>query len=68
MYQPYSLLRILLRRVGVVLIGMLALPLMLLLPKPKRAAFYSLMHRFWTKTSTKPVWLKESEHGAQQLY
>ncbi|MEJ2762671.1 DUF2517 family protein [Photobacterium sp. MCCC 1A19761] len=68
MYQPYSLLRILTRRIGVVLVGIAALPLMLLLPKPKRASFYSLMHRFWTKTSTKPVWLKESEHGTQQLY
>lgn len=67
MYTPYSLLRILLRRIGVILVGLLALPLMMLLPKPKRASFYSLLHRFWIKTSTKPVWLKASEQGAQHL-
>jgi hypothetical protein len=29
-----------------------------------RARFYSYLHRIWSKTSTKPVWLKMSERGS----
>ncbi|BAN95564.1 hypothetical protein E05_07980 [Plautia stali symbiont] len=48
-----------LRRVLVVLIGVLALPVMLF--RQDRARFYSYLHRMWCKTSTKPVWLAQSE-------
>ncbi|MBK4768751.1 MAG: DUF2517 family protein [Pantoea sp. Morm] len=59
MYQAYPLAKIVLRRVLVVLIGVLALPVMLL--RQDRARFYSYLHRMWCKTSTKPVWLAQSE-------
>ncbi|MFV4846846.1 YbfA family protein [Edwardsiella tarda] len=59
LYPPYSWPRILLRRSGVIVIGTLALPVMLL--HKDRARFYSYLHRVWCKTSDKPVWLSESE-------
>ncbi|UCQ56771.1 YbfA family protein [Edwardsiella piscicida] len=59
MYQRYSWPRIWLRRAGVILVGTLAFPVMLL--RHDRARFYSYLHRVWSKTSDKPVWLAESE-------
>jgi hypothetical protein len=62
MYQAYPLYKIVLRRVLVVLIGLLALPVMLF--RQDRARYYSYLHRMWCKTSTKPVWLAQSEATA----
>ncbi len=59
MYQAYPLYKIVLRRVLVVLIGLLALPVMLF--RQDRARFYSYLQRIWCKTSNKPVWLAQSE-------
>ncbi|MBK0099440.1 YbfA family protein [Erwinia sp. S63] len=59
MYQAYPLYKIVLRRVLAVLVGILALPVMLF--RQDRARFYSYLHRIWCKTSTKPVWLAQTE-------
>ena len=53
MFHPYSLTQIILRRIYVLLVGMLAFPVMLF--RSDRARFYSYLHRIWNKTSTKPV-------------
>jgi len=66
MYQNYSLYKVILRRVAAVIIGVLALPVMLF--RQDRARFYSYLHRFWSKTSTKPVWLAQSEAAACDFY
>ena len=66
MYQKYPLHRILLRRSGVVLAGTLALPVMLF--RRDRARFYSYLHRVWSKTSDKPVWLAQSEEVTPDFY
>lgn len=59
LYQPYSLHRILMRRLVVILVGVAALPVMLF--RHDRARFYSYLHCVWLKTSTQPVWLAQSE-------
>ncbi|MGF1714150.1 DUF2517 family protein [Photobacterium chitinilyticum] len=68
MYKSFSLVRIFLRRVLVVLVGVLTFPVMIFLPVDKRSRFYSYLHRYWLKISTKPVWLEEVEHGPHDLY
>lgn len=65
-YVVYPWYRVVLRRIVVVLAGMLALPVMLFWPG--RARFYSYLHRVWLKTSDKPVWLEQSEHAAGYFY
>ena len=66
MFHPFSLTQIILRRTLVLLVGVLAFPMMLFLRY--RALFYSYLHRIWSKTSTKPVWLKMSERGERIFY
>ncbi|WP_233961907.1 YbfA family protein [Pectobacterium versatile] len=66
LYTTYPLHRILLRRVAVVAIGVLALPVMLF--RRDRARFYSYLHRVWLKTSDKPVWMAQSEAAACDFY
>ncbi|MGF1729588.1 DUF2517 family protein [Photobacterium kasasachensis] len=68
MYKSFSQIRIFFRRVLVVLVGVISFPVMIFLSVDKRSRFYSYLHRYWLKTSTKPVWLEESEHGSQDLY
>ncbi|CAI1525842.1 TPA: YbfA family protein [Serratia fonticola] len=65
-YQAYPLHRVLLRRSAVILIGVLALPVMLF--RADRARFYSYLHRVWTKTSNKPVWLQQAETASCDFY
>ncbi|MCR0999434.1 YbfA family protein [Serratia rubidaea] len=65
-YQAYPLHRILLRRGGVILAGVLALPVMLF--RSDRARFYSYLHRVWSKTSDKPVWLQQAELASGDFY
>ncbi|ENY73297.1 YbfA family protein [Aeromonas diversa] len=66
MFQPFTLTRIVLRRCFVLLIGLLAFPVMLF--RRDRARFYSYLHRIWCKTSSKPVWLKQSERAERIFY
>ncbi|MCW8327567.1 YbfA family protein [Photobacterium sp. SDRW27] len=68
MYTPYPQWYIYLRRTFVVLVGVSTFPVMVFTPNSTRSRLYSYLHRYWLKTSTKPVWLEESERGAQQLY
>ncbi|MGM3161167.1 YbfA family protein [Dickeya undicola] len=65
-YVVYPWYRVVLRRIGVVLVGILALPVMLCWRG--RSRFYSYLHRVWLKTSEKPVWLEQSEHAAGYFY
>ncbi|CAI0827695.1 MULTISPECIES: YbfA family protein [Serratia] len=65
-YQAYPLHRVLLRRSAVILIGVLALPVMLF--RADRARFYSYLHRVWSKTSNKPVWLQQAETASCDFY
>ncbi|GAK25446.1 YbfA family protein [Serratia liquefaciens] len=65
-YHAYSLHRILLRRSAVILAGVVALPVMLF--RSDRARFYSYLHRVWSKTSDKPVWLQQAELVSCDFY
>lgn len=58
-YNSYTKSHILARRTGAIALGVLVFPVMLF--HPKRAQFYSYLHRVWSKTSNKPVWLAQSE-------
>ncbi|MGL5285033.1 MAG: YbfA family protein [Aeromonas sp.] len=66
MYHSYSLTQIVLRRTGVLALGILAFPVMLM--REDRARFYSYLHRVWCKTSSKPVWLTQSERAERLFY
>jgi hypothetical protein len=66
LYQHYSLQRIVLRRIAVIIAGTLALPVMLF--RQDRARFYSYLHRVWSKTSSQPVWLAQSEAAGCDFY
>jgi len=68
MYTRFPLYRIILRRSFVVLAGVLSFPVVVFLPISHRSRFYSYLHRVWLKTSTKPVWLKQTEHGVKELF
>lgn len=65
-YQAYPLHRVLLRRSAVILASVLALPVMLF--RADRARFYSYLHRVWSKTSNKPVWLQQAETASCDFY
>lgn len=58
-YNEYTKKHVLARRTGAVALGVVAFPVMIF--HPKRAQFYSYIHRVWSKTSDKPVWLAKSE-------
>lgn len=66
MYENYSSLKIITRRIAVIVIGLLALPIMLL--RDDRARFYSYLHRVWCKTSQKPVWLAQAEAAGGDIW
>ena len=66
MYSIYPLHKIILRRAAVIIVGILALPVMLF--RRDRARFYSYLHRVWSKTSTKPVWLAQAEAAGGDFY
>ena len=66
MYKTFPLYTIIFRRILVVLAGVLAFPIMACLQS--RSQFYSYLHRSWHKTSTKPVWLKQTEKGSKELF
>ncbi|MBD1226131.1 YbfA family protein [Xenorhabdus griffiniae] len=58
-YRAYSWHQVLLRRIGAISLGVIALPVMLF--RRDRARFYSYLYKVWRKTSDKPVWLERSE-------
>lgn len=64
--HTYSLLMILLRRSTVILVGTVVFPIMLF--RADRARFYSYLHRVWSKTSDKPVWLQQVEAAPCDFY
>lgn len=66
MYHHYPVHKIVLRRAAVILIGLLTFPFMLL--HHDRARFYSYLHRIWSKTSSKPVWLAQAEAAGGDFY
>lgn len=66
LYKKYLWPVVLLRRVFVIVAGLLALPLMLFWRD--RARFYSYLHRVWVKTSEKPVWQEMAEKSAGDFY
>lgn len=66
LYQQYPLHRIIMRRTGVIIVGLLALPVMLF--RSDRAKFYSYLHRVWSKTSSQPVWLAQSEAVGSDIW
>ncbi|KHT63141.1 hypothetical protein RJ45_13525 [Photobacterium gaetbulicola] len=68
MYTRYSPLRIFVRRVFVVTVGIVTFPVMMFTAMETRSRLYSYLHRVWLKTSTKPVWLIQTERAAQHLY
>lgn len=65
-YIHYPAHQVILRRTFVVVAGVLALPVMLF--RKERARFYSYLHRVWSKTSNKPVWMEQSEKAASDFY
>jgi len=66
LYKAYPAYLIFIRRVLAVLIGVSALPLMLFWKD--RACFYSYLHRVWSKTSSKPVWMEQAEAASADFY
>ena len=66
LYQTYPVWLIVLRRLIVITVGVAALPVMLFWKD--RARFYSYLHRVWSKTSNKPVWMEQSEAAAGDFF
>jgi len=66
LYKKYPAHQVFLRRALVIVAGVVALPVMLFWKD--RARFYSYLHRVWTKTSEKPVWMAQSEAAACDFY
>ncbi len=59
MYKAYSLVKIVMRRLLVILGFLVLLPCLPFIKQP--AKYTSVLYRMWIKTSTKPVWIKSSE-------
>ena len=66
LYKEYPAHVVLLRRTFAVVAGVLALPVMLFWKD--RARFYSYLHRVWSKTSDKPVWMDHAERAPCDFY
>ncbi|RPH30479.1 DUF2517 family protein [Buttiauxella warmboldiae] len=66
LYKDYPLHQVFLRRICVVVVGILALPVMLFWKD--RSRFYSYLHRVWSKTSEKPVWMAQAEAASGDFY
>ena len=66
LYKTYPVHIIFARRAFAVAAGVLALPVMLLWKD--RARFYSYLHRVWSKTSDKPVWMEQAEKATCDFY
>lgn len=66
MYQRYPLYRIILRRIVVVILAVVTSPVMIF--HRDKSRYYSYLHRVWSKTSTKPVWLSLAEKAPKDFY
>ncbi|PIJ48771.1 hypothetical protein BL250_02620 [Erwinia sp. OLTSP20] len=66
LYHPYSPLHIFFRRLLALTLGVLLFPLML--RRRQRTRCYSYLHRYWSKTSEKPVWLSQAESTGAYYY
>lgn len=66
LYRKYPAHIVLLRRTFAVVAGIVALSVMLFWKH--RARFYSYLHRVWSKTSDKPVWMAQAEEAACDFY
>jgi hypothetical protein len=66
LYKAYPAHIVFLRRAFAVAAGVIALPAMLFWKD--RARFYSYLHRVWSKTSDKPVWMDQAEKAASDFY
>lgn len=66
LYKEYPAHIVFLRRTFAVVAGVLALPVMLFWKD--RARFYSYLHRVWSKTSDKPVWMEQAEKVSCDFY
>jgi len=66
MYQSYSSRVVLVRRLLVVVVGCLAFPFAIW--RADRARLFSLLHRYWLKTSEQPVWMAENERSVRELF
>ena len=66
LYREYPAWLIFLRRTYAVAAGVLALPFTLFWKD--RARFYSYLHRVWSKTSDKPVWMDQAEKATGDFY
>lgn len=66
LYKEYPAHIVILRRTFAVAAGIIALPVMLFWKD--RARFYSYLHRVWSKTSDKPVWMDQAEKAASDFY
>lgn len=66
LYPTYPAWQVMLRRLLVVIVGVAALPVMLFWKD--RARFYSYLHRVWSKTSDKPVWMEQAEAAAGDFF
>jgi hypothetical protein len=64
MFHPFSLTQIILRRIFVLMAGLLAFPVMLF--RRDRARFYSYLHRIWSKTST--AGLAQDERARERIF
>ncbi|RKF13776.1 DUF2517 family protein [Alginatibacterium sediminis] len=54
------------RRLGLVLLGVLAFPWVSV--KGQRSAFYSQLYRQWSPSSSTPLWLQQSEKQQSTLW
>ena len=61
-YKEYPAHIVFLRRTFAVVAG----PVMLFWKD--RAGFYSYLHRVWSKTSDKPVWMEQAEKATCDFY
>ena len=66
LYSTYPVWQVILRRLLAVTVGVAALPVMLFWKD--RARFYSYLHRVWSKTSDKPVWMEQAEAAAGDFF
>lgn len=66
LYPTYPVWQVMLRRLLAVTVGIAALPVMLFWKD--RARFYSYLHRVWSKTSDKPVWMEQAEAAAGDFF
>ncbi|WP_267896987.1 MULTISPECIES: DUF2517 family protein [Corallincola] len=61
----YSFPKVVARRMFVLVLGVIAFPFVF---NTKRAQLFSYLHRYWLKTSDKPVWMTQSQSVFRKIY